>query len=284
MKKNSITEAIYKNAGYIVVVLISVVYVASSLINISRSGKSVYEIVGAGVLSLIVGILINGVFRSIGIKKGEEDERSVATQALHGKTVDEITPYIDRLDSFCEEENKRALRTVRTRILAKEGLKYSDFFDDEGNAIENAKCIIQNAKWDTDRAKWKAYKKALKVKLKPLVSSNLTSDGVKADDPFDFGRSKREYTSVRSAGDVIIKLLMAIIFGYFGVTLAAEVNVASLIWNALQIVLYITGGVIQMYSSFSWVVDDYRGGIVRKIDMLQKFKLYAACVSNNIEK
>jgi hypothetical protein len=43
MKKNNFTEMFYKNAGYIVVVLISLVYVASSLINISKSGKTVDE-------------------------------------------------------------------------------------------------------------------------------------------------------------------------------------------------------------------------------------------------
>ena len=91
-------------------------------------------------------------------------------------------------------------------------------------------------------------------------------------DPFDFGRSKREYTSQKNAGDLLVKLLMAIIFGYFGVTLATEINVASIIWNGLQIVLYITGGIIQMYNSFMWVVDDYRGSVVKKIDYLQKFK------------
>ena len=273
MKKNSFTEMFYKNAGYFVVVLISLVYVASSLINISRSGKSVYEIVGTGVLSLILGVLINGIFRSMGVQKGDSDERTLATNALHGRTIEEIIPYIDKLDDFCEMENKRALKTVRTRILAREGLKYSDYFDEEGNPI-NAKCIIQNAKWDTDRAKRKAYRRALKVRIKPLLSSNLTSDGVKATDPFDFGRSKKSYTTRRSASDVIIKLLMALIFGYFGVTLS-EPNVASIIWNSLQIILYISSGIIQMYSSYSWVVDDYRASIIKKIDYLQKFKIYA---------
>ena len=247
MKKNSFTEMFYKNAGYIVVVLISLVYVASSLINISKSGKTVYEIIGAGVLSLIVGIMINGVFRSIGVRKGDEDERTVATNALHAKTVEEISPYIDKLDSFCERENKRVLREIRTRILAREGMKYSDFFDDEGNAV-NAKCKVQNAKLmqpgegvgddalgvPLEKTREKAYKKALRVKLKPLVSSNLTSDGVKASDPFDFGKSKREYTAKRSASDAVIKLLMAVIFGYFGVSLANEINVASIIWNGFR--------------------------------------------------
>ena len=290
MKKNSFTEAFYKNAGYVVVVLISIVYVASSLINISRSGKTVYEIIGAGVLSLIVGIMINGVFRSMGVRRGDEDERTIATNALHAKTVDEISPHIDKLDDFCERENKRVLKEIRTRILAREGMKYSDYFDENGNAIENAQCKMQNdgawgeltngsSKTSTptdEKTKRKAYFKALRVKVKPLVSSNLTSDGVKASDPFDFGKSKREYTAKRSASDAAIKVMMAIIFGYFGVSLASEVNVASIIWNALQIVLYVTGGVIQMYSSYMWVVDDYRGSVVKKIDYLQKFKSYCA--------
>ena len=267
MKKSNFAEMFYKNAGYVVVVLISFVYVASSLINISRSGKSVYEIVGTGVLSLILGVLINGIFRSMGVQKGDSDERTLATNALHAKSIEEILPYIDRLDEFCEAENARALRAVRTRILAREGMKYSDYFDDEGNLI--------NENVPQEKLKKKAYKKALRVRLKPLLSSNLTSDGVKATDPFDFGRSKKSYTTRRSASDVVIKLLMAVIFGYFGVTLSSDVNFASIIWNSLQIVLYITGGVIQMYSSYSWVVDDYRSSIIKKIDYLQKFKIYA---------
>ena len=112
------------------------------------------------------------------------------------------------------------------------------------------------------------------MRLKPLLASNLTSDGTKANDPFDFGRSKKSYTTRRSATDAVIKMLMAVIFGYFGVTLG-EPNVASLIWNCLQVILYVASGIIQMYSSFSWVVDDYRSSIIKKIDYLQKFKVYA---------
>ncbi|MBQ7226734.1 MAG: hypothetical protein IJX02_09075 [Clostridia bacterium] len=268
MKKNSFTEAIYKNAGYLVVALISAVYIAGSLINISRSGRSIYEILGTGVLSLIVGIMINGVFRSIGLRKGDEDERTVATNALHAKAVEEITPYIDRLDSFCERESRLAKRAVRTRILACEGMKYSDYFDGDD-------CLLAGVEAPKDKRKRRVYFKALRTKIKPLLSSNLTSDGANASNPFDFGKSKREYASTKSASDVAVKLIMAIVFGYFGVSLTGEINIASLIWNTLQIVLYVAGGVIQMYSSFSWVVDDYRAGVIKKIDMLQKFKALA---------
>ena len=102
MKKNSFTEAFYKNAGYIVIILVSLVYMASSLISIEKTGKGVWEILGAGVLSMIVGFLINGVFRQIGIRKGDEDERTIATNNLHASIVEEITQCIDKLDIFCE--------------------------------------------------------------------------------------------------------------------------------------------------------------------------------------
>ena len=280
MKKNSFTEAFYKNAGYFAVALISLIYVASSLVNISRTGRSIYEIIGTGVLSLIVGTMINGVFRSIGVRRGDEDERTVATNSLHAKAVDEIVPHIEMLDRFCEEENKRALREIRTRILANEGLKYSDYFDEDGylkntepftQPLPEGRHHVHKIRHD-ERAKERAYHKALRVKIKPLIASNLTSDGVRSSDPFDFGKSKKEFTSQKNASDIVIKLLMAVIFGYFGVSLASEINVASIIWNALQIILYITGGVIQMYSSYMWVVDDYRGSVIKKIDYLQKFK------------
>ena len=46
MKKSTFIEGLYKNAGYLVVLLISLVYIASSLIMISKTGKSIVEIVG----------------------------------------------------------------------------------------------------------------------------------------------------------------------------------------------------------------------------------------------
>ena len=263
MRRNGFAEAFYKNAGYLIVALVSVIYVSSSLINIEKTGKSAYEIIASGILSLIVGAMINGVFRSIGIKRGDEDDRTVATCALHARAVDEISYAIDRLDEFCQGENKRAKREVRTRILAKEGLKHDDYFNNDGDAIGTA---------PTDRKKKRAYNKALRVKMKSLVSSNLTSEGARANDPFDFGKSKKEFASQRNASDILVKLLMAIIFGYFGVSLSGEINVAGLIWNTLQITMYIGCGIIQMYSSYMWIVEDYRGSIIKKIDYLQKFR------------
>ncbi len=286
--KKTFSEIFYKNAGYFAVLLISLAYIAGSFILISSTGKTVYEIIATGVISMIVGILITGVFRSLGIQKGDEDEKTVSTCRLYGETVESSVPYIDRIEEFCEAENKKAIISIRKKILSVAGLKYNDCFDENGVAreytpelysdevIEKTQSKRQKRRLKkVNRTRKKAYYKAVNVKIKLLTPSTLTSSNIKENDPFDFGKTKKEYSSQRNLSDMVTRVLMAIIFGYFGVSFVSEVNFATLIWNILQIVMYVTSGIIQMYASYSWIVDEYRLNIIKKIDYLQKFKKFA---------
>ena len=126
--KKTFSEIFYKNAGEFAVLLISLSYIAGSFILISATGKSVYEIIATGVISMIVGILITGVFRSLGLQRDEEDERSISTNKLYSETVEACVPYIDKLDDFCKEESDGTLKTIRTRILSSGGLSYEECF------------------------------------------------------------------------------------------------------------------------------------------------------------
>ncbi len=274
MKRNTLGENLYKNAGYYAVVMISLIYIVSSLILISKTGRGVYEIVCTGFISLIVGSLINSSFRSIGFRRGEEDERTVSTTELHARAVDEITPYIDLLEEYCAVENKLAQKRIRAKILAFAGLKYEECFDENGVARELILTQGKEKRKDNKKKK-KAYKKALHLRFKELLPSGLTSDGGNFNNPFDFGRSKREYNKSKNATDVFVRVIMAVIFGYFGVTLVSEINVATIIWNSLQIIMYVVSGIVTMYSTYTWIVDDYRQGIVKKIDYLERFKAFA---------
>jgi hypothetical protein len=286
--KKTFSEIFYKNAGYFAVLLISLSYIAGSFILISATGKSVYEIIATGVISMIVGILITGVFRSLGLQRGEEDEKSISTNKLYSETVEACVPYIDKLEEFCDKENTHAQISIRKKILSVAGLKYDDCFDENGVArgynyelyseeyIEGVKSKRQRKKLrKVNKVRKKAYFKAVNIKIKLLTPSTLTSSSIKENDPFDFGKTKKEYRNGKNMSDMVTRVAMAIIFGYFGVTFVSEVNFATLIWNILQIVMYITSGIIQMYASYSFIVDDFRLNTIKKIDYLQKFSLYA---------
>lgn len=291
--KKTFQELFYKNAGYFAVVLISLAYIAGSFVLISQTGKTVYEIIATGVISLIVGILLTGVFRSLGIQKGEEDEKTISTNKLYSETVESCVLKIDLLEDFCELENEKARESIRKKILSQAGLKYSDCFDENGGvksydyelysseAIEKENSKRQKRKYKKiNHRRKRAYYKAVNIKMKLLTPSTLTSTSLKENDPFDFGKTKKEYRSQRNLSDMVTRVFMAIIFGYFGVTFVSEVNFATLIWNILQIVMYITSGVIQMYASYSFIVDEYRLNVIKKIDYLQKFNIYAARIKN----
>lgn len=281
--KKSITEIFYKNIHYLTVILISLIYVGGSMIMISKTGRSVSEIVGSGLLSMAVGFLINGLFRQIGMRRGEEDEKMQATTSLHAQTVERALPYIDKLEDFCQRENDRTRKRLRSGILLSAGMDYNTYFDQEGKQICTETELYEREKIKSagflggislrrkNRQRKKALERATTLRLKELTPSALTGWGGKNENPFDFGKSKSNYARGQNATDIILRLIMAVVFGYFGVSLVSEINVASIIWNTLQIIMYVCGGVIQMYSAYVWVTDTYRGTVIRKIDLLEAF-------------
>ena len=270
MEKNSFLESLYKNAGYYCVWLISLIYIAGSLILISKTGKSIYEIIGTGFISMVVGSLINGSLRSVGVRRGEENEKMIEAQKNHAEVLCQVSPHLDKLEEFCDIENKNAIKKIRIKILAAAGLKYNDCFDENGVCKELL--LTQDRKNRRKNRKiMRAYRKAVNLKIKELTVDALTFEWGNTDNPFDFGKSKREFSKSKNATDIITRVIMAIIFGYFGVTLVSEINFATIIWNALQIVMYITSGVVGMYSTYMWIVDDYRQGILKKIEYLNRF-------------
>ena len=116
--------------------------------------------------------------------------------------------------------------------------------------------------------------RSLRLKLTPITASGLTSEGGKKQDPYFFGRTKSQYERQTVAKDIISKIAVACLFGYYGAELVQDFSWASLIWKLLQVGIFVVMGVIKMYQSYMFVIDEYRGRIVKKIDNLQKFENY----------
>ena len=57
-----------------------------------------------------------------------------------------------------------------------------------------------------------------------------------------------------------------------------DVDYARLIWTTLQVALFLAMGVITMFKAYNFVVDEFRGRIVKKIDNLQKFDNYISAL------
>ena len=274
---------VFKNIGFVLIFAVCALYIAKGLFTLDRSGLGIREIIGNGALSMAVGFAINFMFRQSGFIYAQDDAEVVATNSLHAKITDEITPYIDKLDGFCDEENTQAIKAIRKKILSVTSLKYEDCFDENGQAKEiNFKksdpCADKTVKREflkKQKEEKRAYKKALYLKITPLTPSSLTTDGVNCEDPFDFGITPSRYQAKKSVADVFTRIIFGILFGYYTFKKLDTVSAEAILWNALQIAIYMVFGVIQMLGAYIFVKTEDRSRTVKKIDKLQKFKIYA---------
>ena len=257
--------------GYLTVALVSLIYIATAFITIKETQKTISRIIADGVMSFLMGILINRIFDTQGILNGEREEKVILTTKLHGEVVDRCTPYMDKLDSWCDIKNKNAMERARKYYLYARGIKYQTIFDDDGTIlpmnVPKGLGFIQSMLYKYRR--WRA----LHLHITQISSGILIGDNGKIEDPFFMGRSKHEYMKNTTRKDVFSKLITAILFGYYGVSLIQNFDWSTLIWTILQVVIFIAMGVIKMQQSFIYVTDEYRGRIIKKIDILQLFEI-----------
>ena len=265
---------IRSNLFFGVVALAALVYLVRGFVTIVETGKTVGEIVANGALGATFAFLIGKLMSLQGLTKGESNEQVAATRALHGETVASIAPYIDRLDEWCEQKSLEALVAERSKLLAREGIAYRDFEAGVYHLQEDGACRTVSYK-DLPRAKKRVVRRARKLRLTPLTAGALTSDGGKAGDPYDFGPDKVGYQRHRDLRQVGSKVACGLMFGYFGVQLIEDWGWSQLIWTAIQVVTFLTMGVIAYLQAYCFVVDNDRHRVIRKIDNLQKFRAWS---------
>ncbi len=269
---------IKRNSGYLAILFVSLAYVLTALITIEQTGKSVYQIIADGMLAFLFGFSIDKMFELQGMKDGENDLRVMRTMALHESVVLAIIPYLEYLDGWCDLRNAENYKLQRSKILSKGGIHYRDAFDEDGVALgidvdpKRAKSKEQKR---NDKIKLKAYSKARDLKLAELTPTELTGNGrTRSEDIYDFGRTKIEYEKSVSRKQAISKIFTAVFFGYYGVTLIKNFSWEVLIWNILQVAIFLVMGVVKMYQAYNYITDEYRTATVKKIDLLQKYQNY----------
>ena len=261
--------------SYIAVGLISIIYILTAVLEIDETGKSIQKIIADGVVAFLFGININHLLGVQGLMNGDKNEKVVSTLELYGSTIEEVEPYIEELDGWCEEQNANNLKRQRTKMLSRVGLKYSDCFDEDGTAKGFIPTYGKSKESDkAERKKCKMYKKAVWLKLTELTAGTLTSEGDKPQDIYDFGKTKAQFVTRENSKDIIGKIVCALVFGYYGIALIKDFSWSLLIWTALQVGIFLVMGLIRMFRFYIFVTDEYRGRIIKKIDNLIKFKNY----------
>lgn len=269
-----IKDAFRSNFGYIAVVLVSVAYIATSFLTITESGKTIPRIIADGVLAFIVGVLINRMFETQGIINGDADDRVKTAVTRHASMVETVAPNLDELDDWCEKKNTEALARARRTYLSRNGMRYKDYFGADGLPLDFIPQPCQSSKEKkAEYLRRKHFEHAVNIRLTKLSAGLLISDTGDPNDPYFLGRSKKEYGEQSARKDVVSKIVLAFLFGYYGVALLQSFSVANLIWTILQLSVFLLMGALKMEQSYLYVTDEYRSRVNKKTDILIMFNV-----------
>lgn len=272
-------EMFIKNAGYIIAAFIAIAYIATSLITVSETGKSVAKIIGDGAQAFLAGVLITNGLSLQGISKGMSDKRVQEAQEKHSTQVLKVEPYIDELDDWCDQKTAQALRRERTKVLAACSMRYTDCFDGEGiaklyeplKASEGKKLSRDEKK--REKARYRCYKRAVSLTITPLSASVLTGGRSKTYDPYDFGEDASEFERNNMKRDIISKLLVGVVFGYYAVEMLMGISLADTVWKVFQVCVFCGGGIVQMMRSFMYMIDGYCKRLDQLTGRLREFEV-----------
>lgn len=289
-------KGIINSIGFLVVGAVVAVFMAKNFVEIGETGKSVSEIIADGIFALLFGWAIKMLLGYQGILSGMNTRSVQDTILQHGEAVKKIEPLLPMLPSFCEKENAELRIKKRKLILSKELLNYEDIFCDDPTRLE---AVIQekigsirsdSSLIDTKdfRSRMRAFKvqikrrrkrrailrcvrKANNVHFAELTQHALTTDGGHDGNPFKFPETLARHMSKKAIMSLPISILFAIVFGYYGYRMVDSPSWATVIGGLIQIGSFCAVGTLQFLREFIYSTDTYRKGIVRKIDILDRF-------------
>jgi len=264
------------NLGFILVTVVVVVYLFRGLILLDETGKNAQQILIDSAIAWVVGFTIGRMLELQGFLSGDKAENVKRTKELHAQTTISVSKDIEVLDKWCEEQTALALKVARTQILSDAGLKYHTYFTDDGEIIDEALEIPvseNKIKEERNKAKRKAIHKAVACKITPLTTNSLTTSyQTKKHDPYNFGKTKAEYSRKSTIYAAIQKIILGVSFGYYGVKLIEDFSWGLLIYTGIQTAIFLVIGGIALLKAYIFVTEEQREAMIKKINNLEKFR------------
>ena len=250
-----------ENVSIIALIIVCVVYVLYGIVTVDETGKSIGQIIADGGVSFLVGFTIKCLMNNQGLTNGEQSQSYHNSRLHYLSLLDETSNIQHHLDIFCDIENEKALIRVQKSILRTQNIKYEDFIN---NNLDYSKL---------DKKQKKAVYKAREVKIHLINDAILLSDSqITLDLGKDLNVSKKHYLKSSNTTSLVIMLLIALLFGYYGIVPEEGFNWHNAIWCAIQVAIYLALGTMQYFQGYSFMADTYKTALVRKANFLEKFK------------
>lgn len=271
----------FNNLYWILTIFVLIAYVAYGTFKIEKTGSTVLEIIADSAITLFLGVSIVNFLGLQGEIKGENDEDVISTQQAHAEAYESVAGIWHLSDSFCSMKNEQALKTVRTDMLRNEGLRYSDFYTNDGvfkdyiSEFPMTEDKLQNkaikSKNKQIRIQNKALKKSIEVKITFLTPSNLSSTLSKPKDPLYRGRGQADFHKYRFFKTTISKILLAVLSGLYAARFIG-MDKGMMLYRGVIGLVMVMSGLIEYFIRWVYVTKERRRMQIGAIKDLQEMK------------
>lgn len=238
-------------------VIIYGLFIFKDIMTIQESGKTILAIVADSLIAWFMGTTTSTIMRRKGQASAMTSDSYSKMKKEYNKEIENTDSHIDLLDPFCDEKNEQRLAKAQKAILRTERIKYDDFL----NKTMEEVC-------GNDKAKRKCWHKTQHAKIQLITPENLLSE---TDAKYDKGKKEEtlnEHNKKKFFGDASSKILFAVIFGYFSVSVAFG---ASILWSCIQVAIWLLWGIMSYLQEYFYIRQEYQNKIYRKINYLKEF-------------
>ena len=247
----------------IVVIIVSLAYVFYQMVNFEKTQLNPLVLIAEAIMGIICGIIIKQALGENGFSRGYNSTKWKEEEDKYNQSCNLAVEYTDRVDNFYLVVEKEKRESYRRNHLQALRLKYSDWFDKDGNYIGEIEKYNQLTFWQK-----LGLKKCIKVKIYVLNIFGEYATSTEQD-------TKKEMTDKRQRERNLTKntlsaCLVAIIGVYF-IPVLDTWNWASLIASTMQVSLWVLFGILQLYTNYNFVVQDKVSILRKKKEMIQRF-------------
>ena len=261
LKENSV-RYIKTIAMDIVVVIVAIAYVFYQMVKLEATSLNPLVLIAEAIMGIICGVIIKAALGENGFSKGYNSKIWLIENEKYNDACSLAIDYTERLDNFYLEIEKEKKMNYRRSHLQALRMKYSMWFDNNGDYIGTQENYYKLTWYQKI-----GLKKCIRVKIYVLNLFGEYSTASEQD-------TKREVTDKVQRGRNITKntlaaTLVAIIGVYF--LPIFNWNIASLISSTMQVALWILFGILQLYTNYNFVVQDKVSVLRKKKELIARF-------------
>lgn len=263
--QNKVWGWIKENISKLILIPIALFYILYGIFALTRKDADILEIVGSIALGLFTGTIMYINLMRAGIQDGKKSDEYKAKEKEHTKVSEDIVEYQDKLPAYCNFKQRQELENERVAILQNAMLDYKAW---QYGYYKN--------RMDLTPVQLEALERVKNIKIDPIKPSDLlTKDNRRNKTKYGrYGRNSGDYIRGKSFISILTTVAMAIVFGYYALepVIMNKDTISKLVWNTLQIILWLSFGFIKYVDAKTFIIDEYsENNIVVKTSYLKEF-------------